>query len=68
MNEETRNEYGILEGKSEGKRSLGRPRRRLMVNIKMDYRETGCGRMDFTNLAQDSGRWGGALVNTVMNL
>jgi hypothetical protein len=64
---ETRNAYGILMGKSERDRPLGRPRRRWMVNIKMDHREIGCGGTDLTDLAQDWGRWR-ALVNTVIEL
>jgi hypothetical protein len=42
----TRNVYRILVRKPEGKRPLGRPRRRWVYNIKMDLRETGCGDMD----------------------
>jgi hypothetical protein len=38
-----------------------------MDNIKMDLREIGCGGMDWIDLAQDRDKWGGALVNTVMN-
>jgi hypothetical protein len=48
---EKRNAYGILVGKSEGKRSLGRPRRRWMDNIKMDVRERGWGGMGWIDLA-----------------
>ena len=51
----------------EGKRSLGRPRRRWEDNIKMDLQEVGCGVMDWIELAQDTERWR-ALVNAVMNL
>jgi hypothetical protein len=54
-------------GKPEGKRPLGRPRRRLDDNIKMDLREIGWGGMDWINLAEDRHQ-GRALVNTVMNL
>jgi hypothetical protein len=54
-------------GKPEGKRPLGRPRRRCVDNIKMDLRETGYGGMDWINLAQDRDQWM-ALVNTVMNI
>jgi hypothetical protein len=66
-NGETRNAYRILVGKPEGRRSLGRPRRRWVDNIKMDLREIGWDDMDWIDLAQvrDQGR---ALVNTVMNL
>jgi hypothetical protein len=59
--------YGVLMGKPEGKRPLGRPRRRLEDNIKIDLIEIGWGGMDWINLAQDSDQWR-ALVNTVMNL
>jgi hypothetical protein len=54
-------------GKTEGKRPLGRPRRRWEDEIRMDLRETGCGSADWIQLAQDRDRWR-ALVNTVMNL
>ena len=59
--------YRVLVGKPEGKRPLGRPRRRWEDNIKMDLQEVGCGRMDWIELAQDRDRWR-ALVSTVMNL
>ena len=62
-----RGEYRILVGKPEGKRSLGRPRRRWEDNIKMDLQEVGCGGMDWIDLAQDRDRWR-ALLNAVMNL
>jgi hypothetical protein len=58
---EKRNAFRILVGKPEGKRPLGRPRRRWVDNIKMDLRE-----MDWIDLAQDRDQWR-ALVNTVMN-
>jgi hypothetical protein len=64
---DTRNAYRILVGKPEGKRPLGRPRRRLVDNIKMDLREIGWDDMDWIDLAQDRDQWR-ALVNTVMNL
>jgi hypothetical protein len=54
-------------GNPEGKRKLGRPRRRWENNIKMDLREIGWGGMDWIDLAQDRDQWR-ALVNMVMNL
>jgi hypothetical protein len=59
--------YGVLVRKSEGMRPLGRPRRRWEDGIRMNLRESGCGGVEWINLAQDrdSRR---ALVNTVMNL
>jgi hypothetical protein len=56
--------YKLLVGKPEGKRPLGRPRRRWEDNIKMDLQEAGGGRGDWIELAQDSDRWR-ALVGTV---
>jgi hypothetical protein len=56
----------VLVGKPEGKRSLGRPRRRWEDIIEIDLQEVGCGGMDWIELAQDRGRWR-ALVNAVMN-
>jgi len=56
-----------LVGKPEGKRPLGRPRRRWEDNIKMNFQEVGYGGMDWIELAQDNDRWR-ALVNAVMNL
>jgi hypothetical protein len=62
-----RNAYRILVGKPEGKRPLGRPRRRWVDKIKMDLREVGWDGMDWIDVAQDRDRWK-ALVNAVMNL
>ena len=59
--------YRILVGKLEGKKPLGRPRRRWEDNIKMDLRNVGCGGMDWIELTQDRDRWR-ALVNAVMDL
>jgi len=54
-------------GKPEGKRPLGRPRRRCEDNIKMDHQEVGCGGMEWIGVAQDRDRWR-ALLNAVMKL
>jgi hypothetical protein len=64
---ERRGSYRALVGKPEGGRPLGRPRRRWEDNIKMDFREVGCGDVDWFDQAQDRDRWR-ALVYTVMNL
>jgi hypothetical protein len=56
-----------LVGKPEGKRPLGRFRRRWEDNIKMDLQEVGCGGIDWIDLAQDRDRWQ-APVNAVINL
>ena len=58
---------GFCWGKPEGRRSLGRPRRRWVDNIRMDLQEVGCGYMDCIGLAQDRDRWR-TLVSAVMNL
>jgi hypothetical protein len=63
---EVRDAY-ILVGKPEGRRPLGRPRRRWKDNIKMDLGEIGFGDVEWINLAQGRDRWL-ALVNTVMSL
>jgi hypothetical protein len=64
---ETRNAYRILVGKPEGKRPLGRPRRRWVDSIKMDLGEIEWDGVDWIELGQDRDQWK-ALVNTVMNL
>jgi hypothetical protein len=64
---EKRNVYRLLVGKPEGKRPLGRPRRRWMDNIKMDLSERGLDVVDWIGLTQDRYRWR-ALVNSVMDL
>ena len=64
---EGRGVHRVLVGKAEGKRPLGRPRRRLEDNIKMDLQEVEGGCEDWMELAQDRDRWR-ALVSTVMNL
>jgi hypothetical protein len=64
---EKRNAYRLLVGKPEGKRSLGRPRRRWMDNIRMDLGEVGRGDVGWIGLAKDRKRWR-ALVNSVLNL
>jgi hypothetical protein len=64
---EKRNVHRLLVGKPEGKRPLGRPRRRWMDSIKMDLLEIGLNVVDWTGLAQNRYIWR-ALVNSVMNL
>jgi hypothetical protein len=59
--------YRVLVGNPEGKRPLGRPRRRWDDNIRMDLQEVGCGCEAWIGLAQDRERWR-ALVNAVRNL
>jgi hypothetical protein len=56
----------VLVGKPEGKRPLGKPRRRWIDNNKMDLQEVGCGHVDCIGLAQDRDGWR-KLVNAVMN-
>jgi hypothetical protein len=62
-----RNVYKLLMGKPEGKRLLGRPRRRCEDGIRMDLREISWGSVYWIHLAQDRDRWR-AVVNTVMDL
>ena len=64
---EERGVYRVLLGKPEGRRPLGRPRRRWVDNIRMDLQEVGCGYVDWIELAQDRDRWR-MLVSAVMNL
>ncbi|KAJ4440904.1 hypothetical protein ANN_10751 [Periplaneta americana] len=64
---ESRNAYRVLVGRPEGKRPLGRPRRRWEDNIKMDLREVGYDDRDWINLAQDRDQWR-AYVRAAMNL
>jgi hypothetical protein len=64
---EKRNAYRILVGTPEGKRPLGRPRRRWVDKIKMDLREIGWDGVDCIDMAQDRDQWT-ALVTTVLNL
>jgi hypothetical protein len=64
---EKRNVHRLLVGKPEGKRPLGRPRRRWIDNIKIYLLEIGLRVVDWIGLAQDRYRWR-ALVNSVMNL
>jgi len=64
---EGRGVYRVLVRKPEGRRPLGRPRRRWEDNLRMDLREVGYGCVDWMELAQDRDRWR-ALVSVVMNL
>ena len=64
---EERGAYRVLVGKLEGKRPLGRPRRRWVDNIRMDLQEVRCGYVDWIGLDQDRDRWR-TLVSAVMNL
>jgi hypothetical protein len=62
---EKKNAYRLSVAKPEGKRSLGRPKRRWVDNIRTDLREVGWGDVDWIDLAQDRNQ---ALVNSVLNL
>ena len=64
---EERGVYRVLVGKPEGRRPLGRPRRRWVYNIRMDLQEVGCGHVDWIGLGQDRDMWR-TLVSAVMNL
>jgi hypothetical protein len=64
---EKRNAYRLLVGNPEGRKSLGRPRRKWLDNIRMDLVEVGWCDVDWIGLAQDRDRWT-ALVNSVLNL
>jgi len=65
--DEERGVYRVLVGKPEGRRTLGRRRRRWVDNIRLDLQEVGCGYMDWIGLAQDRDRWR-TLVSAVKNL
>ena len=65
--EDGRGVQRVVVGKPEGKRPMGRPRRRWKDNIKMDLQEVGAGCGDWMELAQDRDRWR-ALMSTVMNI
>ena len=64
---EERGVHSVLVGKPEGKKPLGRSRRRWVGNIRIDLQDVGCGYMDWIGLAQDRDRWR-TLVSAVMNL
>ena len=64
---EVRGVYRVLLGKPDGRRSMGRPKRRWVDNIRMDLQEVGCGYMDWIGLAQDRDRLR-TLVSAAMNL
>jgi hypothetical protein len=64
---EVRGAYRVLVGRHEGRRPLGRPRRKWEDNIKMDLKEVGWGGMDWIDMAQDTDSWR-TVVNAVMNL
>jgi hypothetical protein len=62
-----RNAYRLLVGKPEGKRPLGRPKRRWVDNIRMNLVEVGWRNVEWIGLAEDRNRWR-AVVNSVLNL
>jgi hypothetical protein len=64
---EERKVYKVLVGKPEGRRPIGRPRRRWEDGVRMDLKEIGLGGVDWIRLAQDRDRWR-AVVSAVMNL
>jgi hypothetical protein len=64
---EERGVYRVFVGKPEGKRPMGKPRRRWVDNSRMDLQEVGCGYTDGIGLARDRDRWQ-TLVSAVMNL
>jgi len=64
---EERGVYRVLVGKLEGRRPMGRPRRRWVDNIRLVLQAVGCGYMDWIELAQDRDRWR-TLVSAVMKL
>jgi len=64
---EERAVYRVLVGKPEGRRLMGKPRRRWVDNNRTDLQEVGCGYMDWIGLTQDRDRWR-TLVSAVMNL
>ena len=65
--EQSRNAHRVLMGKPEGKRPLGRPRRRWEDNIKMDLREVGCNPREWIDITEDRDQWL-AYARAVMNL
>ena len=64
---EERGVHSVLVGKPEGKKPLGRSRRRWVGNIRIDLQDVGCGFVDWIGLAQDGDRWW-MLVSAVMDL
>jgi len=65
--DEERGVYRVLVGKPEGRRPMGRPRRRWVGNIRIDLQEVGCGDKDWIGLAQNRDKWR-TLMSAVMNL